>query len=98
MSSLYPLFDVFFEVVSVKKLWVPVGNTFCNGSITLRHRDTLKTNEEYEIFFYLDDRETVEVITERYKHNICRWCRLYPSELTFIIKKEWERNIQLEDV
>jgi len=98
MSSVYPLFDIFFDVVSVRKLWIPVGSTFCKGSITIKHKDTLNMDDMYEIFLYIDERETIEEISQRYKNNICRWCGVYPSELTYIIEKEWERNIQLEDV
>lgn len=98
MSSLYPLFDLFFEVDGVKKLWIPIGSTFCKGSITLRHKDLSKSSDIYEIFLYIDNRETIEEVSDRYRDNVCKWCGINPPELVYIIEKEWERNIQLEDV
>ena len=92
----YPLVDIFFEVEKVRKLWIPVGGTFCKGSITLRHKEeTLRTaGETFEVFLYIDDRETISELKERYGNNLCKWCGVNAYELHYIIEKEWEERLK----
>jgi hypothetical protein len=98
MSEIYPLFDVFFEVVDAKKLWIPIGSTFCKGSITIKHKDVSLSKDIYELFLFIDERETIEEISSLYRRTICKWCGVNPAELLYIIDKEWEQYIQSEGV
>lgn len=98
MSSVYILFDMFFEVVDAKKMWIPIDSTFCKGSITLKHKDILKKHDTYELFLYLDEKESIDEISLKYRNNICKWSGINPSELLYIIEKEWEQYTQSEDV
>lgn len=96
----YPIIDIFFEVIETKKFWVPVDSTFCKGSITLRGKEKLlrESIEDFELFLYIDDKESVREVRERFGNTVCKWTGLNASELVYIIEKEWELNTQSEDV
>tara|TARA_R110000803_G_scaffold129867_3_gene197151 strand:- start:6614 stop:6913 length:300 start_codon:yes stop_codon:yes gene_type:complete len=89
----YPLFDVFFDVVSIESYWVPAGDTFCRGSIRLKPKPISTLTEEVEVFFYLkEDKEEIDNLSSNFKNNLCKWCGINPYELHYIIEQEWKRR------
>ena len=89
----YPIFDVFFEVVSIEEYWVPAGDTFCRGSIRLKPKPLSRVNGEFDVFFYLkEDKSEIDNLGDKFKNNLCRWCGINPYELHYIIEQEWKER------